>query len=120
MGAFVFFFLIDMTLAVLVFILPLGRIHRRLVEEKERINAENDQRLEQAFRTLHRRSDEGDWKDMGDFRHSIASLMDFRHEIKSISTWPWESATLRSFLTALLLPVALWLIQQGLSRLLVR
>ncbi|HMK07448.1 MAG TPA: hypothetical protein VK449_00280, partial [Anaerolineales bacterium] len=119
-GAFLFFLLIDVTLAVLAFMLPLGRIHRRLVEEKERINAENDGRLEQALRTLHRRSDEGDWKDMGEFRHSIASLLDFRHEIKSISTWPWETATLRSFLTALLLPIALWLVQQGLSRLLAR
>jgi hypothetical protein len=117
-GAFMFFFLIDAALAGLAFVLPLGRIHRRLVQEKERVNAENDRRLEQALRTLHRRSDEGDWNGMADFRHSIASLLDFRHEIKSISTWPWETATLRSFLSALLLPVVLWLIQQGLSRLL--
>jgi uncharacterized membrane protein HdeD (DUF308 family) len=117
-GPFLFFFLIDMSLAVLVFLLPLRRMHRRLAQEKERLNAENGLRLEQALRTLHRRSDEGDWNDMAGFRDSIASLLEYRREIKSISTWPWESATLRGFLTALFLPIVLWLIQQGLSRML--
>lgn len=113
---FVFFTLINLTLAVMAFILPLGGIHRKLEAAKRREAAENDRRLEEAYRELHRRADRLELAGMSDFHHEIEALVEFRREIKALSTWPWGPGTLRNFITALLLPIVLWVIQQLLQR----
>jgi Xaa-Pro aminopeptidase len=41
-------------------------------------------------------------------------------EIKKLPTWPWETGTLRNFITALLIPLTAWGIQQVLLRTVVR
>jgi len=115
-GSFFFFTSINLTLAVLAFILPLGGIHRKLEGAKESASWENDRRLDEAYRALHERNDRKDFAGMADFHHSIEALLAFRTEIKSISTWPWGPGTLRSFITALLLPIVLWVAQQLISR----
>ncbi len=101
---------------MLAFLLPLGGIHGRLVEAKELAARENDRRLEQAYKELHDRADRGDLKGMVEFHHAIQALMEFRTELKTVSTWPWSPGTLRSFITALLLPIVLWGLQQVISR----
>lgn len=117
-GIFAFFLLFNGVTAVTAFIFPLGGIHERLHQEKERVGAENDVRLERAFRELHVRVDRGDLAGMTEFRGSISSMLDFRNEIRSVSTWPWGPGTLRNFLSALLLPIGLFLLQAFLSKLL--
>lgn len=115
---FLFFTAQEFALAVLSFIWPLWGIHRRLEQEKERVAEENSRRLEQAYRGLHARLDRGDLTEMTEFWHSISAMLDFRNEIRAVSTWPWKAGTLRSFLSALLLPIALFLLQELLSRVL--
>ena len=102
------------SLAIASFIWPLGGMHAKLQEEKERMNDENDQRLHTAYQELHQRMDQKNTAGMGDFRSGLSALIDLRQEIKKISTWPWDSATLRTFITALFVPLAVWLIQQFL------
>jgi preprotein translocase subunit SecE len=46
----------------------------------------------------------------------VGALMQFRREINQISTWPWKPQTLRSFITAISLPIVIWLIQQYLGQ----
>jgi hypothetical protein len=45
----------------------------------------------------------------------LESLLFERKMIGEISTWPWQSATVRGVLTALLLPLLLLVIQQWLE-----
>ncbi len=104
----------SMTLAIASFIWPLGSMHAKLQEEKERMNDENDQRLNKAYKELHQRMDQNNTVGMGDFRSGLSALLDLRQEIKKISTWPWDSSTLRTFITALFVPLTVWLIQQVL------
>jgi hypothetical protein len=47
---------------------------------------------------------------------AIQALMEFRTELKGVSTWPWSPGTLRNFITALLLPIVLWGLQQVITR----
>jgi len=115
-GGFLFFTSINLSLAILAFILPLGGIHRKLEDAKERTSRENDYRLDEAYRALHARNDRKDFAGMADFHHSIEALLQFRAEIKNLSTWPWGPGTLRSFITALLLPIVLLVTQQLISR----
>jgi hypothetical protein len=107
---------LDLPLAVAAFIWPLGGIHKKLQEEKERVNDENDQRLYRAYKELHQRIDRKNTVGMGDFRSGLSALLDLRQEIKNISTWPWDSATLRTFIAALFVPLTVWLVQQVLLR----
>lgn len=115
LGTFAFFLLFNGVLALTAFIFPLGGIHERLRHEKEQVGVENDLRLERAFRELHVRVDRGDLAGMTEFRGSISSMLDFRNEIRAVSTWPWGPGTLRNFLSALLLPIVLFLLQAFLA-----
>lgn len=114
-----FFIVLNTTLAILCFFWPLWGIHQRLVLEKQTLAEENNRRLEHGLAELHRRMDEDDFKEMGDFRNGLSGLLTFRDEIKKLSTWPWQPTTFRGVLSAIFLPIMLWLLQEVLSRLLV-
>lgn len=107
---------ISTVLALASFILPLGRLHARVQTEKERVSHENNQNLKKAYLELQDRINQKNTTGMADFRSGLLALLDLRQEIKKIPTWPWDSATLRGFITALFVPLAVWLIQQVLIR----
>lgn len=115
-----FYFFLNGGIAVLAFVLPLWGMHVRLVAEKERVSDENNRRLEDAFWGLQSRMDKGKLADIAQFRNGISALMDFRTEIKKIATWPWDTGTLRTFLTALFVPLTVWVVQQLLLRAVVK
>jgi hypothetical protein len=106
----------NLLVALAAFIWPLGGVHAKLLEEKERINGENDRRIQEAYQDLHKRMDQKKIAGLGDFRNGLSAMLDLRQEIKKISTWPWDTATLRAFITALFVPLSVWLIQQALLR----
>ena len=112
MGLFVFMVL----LAAATFVLPLLGMHRRMDEEKGRLEAEANQRLEAAIAELHRRVDAFDLTDMTELYRAIGGLEIERDVLAKLPTWPWEPGTLRVVISPLLLPVAVWLIQRLLAR----
>ncbi|MFQ5811658.1 MAG: hypothetical protein ACE5I2_00460 [Anaerolineae bacterium] len=103
-------------LAVVTFVLPLLGMHRRMVEEKARLEAEANHRLEAAIAELHRRVDDAEFNDMTELYRAIAGLEIERDVLARISTWPWQPGTLRIMISPVLLPVAVWLIQRLLER----
>jgi hypothetical protein len=113
---FAFFAGINVVVAIGAFIYPLLGIHRRLGAAQDAMAAANDDRLEAAYAELHRRVDEGREAGMAELHHEIQALLEFRREIQGTSTWPWNPGTLRAFVSALLLPIVLWGLQQVLAR----
>jgi hypothetical protein len=105
-------------LAVLAFVGPLVGIHRLLVTEKERLLDESADRLKLALAELHRRVEQLDLREMDALNKAIASLEIERNILGRIPTWPWQPETLRTFIVALLLPLALWMAQALLGRVL--
>ncbi len=105
-----------MLLAAVTFVLPLRGMHRRMVEEKGRLESEANRRLETAIAELHRRVDTMDLTEMSELYRAISSLEIERDMLAKISTWPWQPGTLRVALSPVLLPVAVWLIQRLLER----
>jgi hypothetical protein len=103
-------------LALVVFAWPLLGAHRLLVREKERMLDEASLRFEAAIVELHRRLDEGQLEDMDNLNKAIASLEIERNIWNRIPTWPWEPETLRLLITALALPLGLWIIQYLLQQ----
>jgi hypothetical protein len=105
-------------LALIVFIWPLLGIHRLLVEEKTRLRGEAALRFEAAIAELHQCVDSGNLEGMDDLNKAIDSLEIERKALQEIPTWPWQPETVRLLVTALALPLGLWIIQFILQRLL--
>lgn len=114
---FLFFGSINLGIAIAAFIFPLLGFHERLQVEKEKAKGANNRRLEIAQARLYQLVDR-DGKGITETKNAISGLLDLRHELERISTWPWNTATLTTFVSALFLPLVIWLVQQLLSRIL--
>jgi hypothetical protein len=53
-----------------------------------------------------------------DLKKLIAALEIEEEALNNVSTWPWQPETVRYLMTALLLPLVLWLAQFFLQRVL--
>jgi hypothetical protein len=104
-------------LALAAFILPLVGVHRVLAGEKERLLEGIADRLHDAGEELHRRIETGRYRGMDELNKALAGLEIQRNMIAAMPTWPWHPETLRTLLIALLLPLAVWVTQELLQRL---
>ena len=105
-------------LALVSFVWPLLGLHRLLVEEKGRLLDEASLRLEAAIVELHQQMDSGRLEGMEDLNNAMANLEIEQNALNAIPTWPWQPETVRLLVTALALPLGLWIAQFVLQRLL--
>ncbi|MEJ2757604.1 MAG: hypothetical protein P8046_03890 [Anaerolineales bacterium] len=102
--------------ALLMFYLPLGGMHNRLVREKEALQAEVGDRIKSILREIHRAA-----LDRKDFEHTGAMisvhtvLLKEKEAIDSLNTWPRRPGTFRGLLSALLLPVVLSILRDVIT-----
>ncbi|UCC62714.1 MAG: hypothetical protein JSV36_18490 [Anaerolineae bacterium] len=109
--AFTFLFTV---LALAAFAWPLLGTRRLMAKEKRQMLDQVSLRLEAAFVELHQRVDKGKLE-VDDLAKVISLLETERDMLKGISTWPWQPETLRYLVTALVLPLLLWIIQYVLQ-----
>lgn len=109
-------FFLQMLLSLLAFVLPLWQTHQRLVVEKQRLLGEVGQRMQTTLQQMHRYLDEFDAQTLTGLKTALESLLLERKVIEEIPTWPWQPGTLKALLTALFLPLLLFLAQLGLER----
>jgi hypothetical protein len=105
-------------LGVAAFVLPLTGIHRLLVLEKERLLDENSARIQSTVERLHYALQARTLRGMDEFEMALSSLEREHTVITRIPTWPWQPGMVRGMVAALLLPIAIWLIQYVLQRVL--
>lgn len=110
--------LFAMVTAVACFILPLREMHNRIVDEKSRLLGIVNQRFEQLTARVHQAIDANEFQPMDNWNKALTNLVIERDTLDKIPTWPWERGTLTGFLTALILPIVLWLITRVLERVL--
>jgi hypothetical protein len=103
-------------IAIASFVLPLRGIHLRIAAEKSRAVAEVTSRFEALIVRLHERVDQEILGDADKLNMQIASLAAEREELSRIPAWPWDTGTLTGFVSALVVPVLLWLITHALER----
>jgi hypothetical protein len=103
--------------AVAAFVLPLRGMHRRLVEEKAQLETRIADGLEVAHGELQERLRERDFENVDGLEKVISSLLNLRAVARKLSTWPWQTETLRGFLSALFIPILVWMITTALERL---
>lgn len=103
-------------LAAVAFVAPLWGAHRLMAQEKARELDAIGARVEKSIRSLRDRVDEGDLAGMSDLKDALDGLLVARKELASISTWPWQRETLGGVVTAVIAPLAIWLITQAIER----
>jgi hypothetical protein len=108
--------MVILLLAFLTFIWPQLGIHGLQVAEKDRLIEEANQRFEATILELHKRVDAGKLEKIGELSTTLSALEKELTALKKIPTWPWQPETVRWLVTALVLPLGLWIIQVVLQR----
>ena len=102
-------------LALAAFIWPLLGVHRLLAAEKVRLLDETALHFEAAIAGLHQGLNEANLSKVEEMNKAMASLEIEQRAISKIPTWPWQPGTVRWLVTALVLPLVLWMIQYALQ-----
>lgn len=102
--------------AIVIFAVPVMGMRDRLIEEKKRVLRETVDLLQSTSDELERKVRGGDYQDLQGMETAIKALMRKREMVEKISTWPWDTATIRGFGSTLLLPILLWLVTRLLGR----
>jgi len=72
--------------------------------------------LKLTLAELHRHLNTGETQNMADLNHTLSSLVVEENTLAKIPTWPWHPETVRWLATAILLPLAIWLVNFVLQR----
>jgi hypothetical protein len=105
-------------LAITAFIFPLWFVHRRLVAEKRRLLAENHHRVGAILDQYHSHLDGNILTEANQLGPALAGLNTERAFLNAIPTWPWRTGTLTGFLSAIVLPIILFLVQLFIRKML--
>jgi hypothetical protein len=111
-----FLLIAQVGLAITAFVLPLRVVHHELVLEKRRLLAEHQRRVESALNRLHHSLEEDQLGDMLQLNNAINGLNSEHEILNKIPTWPWRAGMLKDFLSIVVLPIILFLVQLGLGR----
>ena len=103
--------ILQVVLALAAFALPLRVVNQRLVAEKRRLLAELDQRVKTLLGRLHRCLDDNELDEVNQLNSAITGLTVERDILAKISTWPWRAGLLTGFLSIVVLPIIIFLIQ---------
>ncbi|NIM93672.1 MAG: hypothetical protein GTO18_08165 [Anaerolineales bacterium] len=99
------------------FILPLRGINQRLVSEKKNILREIHLRIKKVYARIDSDVDNDELDEMDRLDKTTLNLERQKAFVEKIPTWPWQPATIRGYLSAMFLPILIWIIQQVLERL---
>lgn len=94
---------------IVTFVAPLWGIHDRLVHEKEQLLADAERRLGKVGEEMDRRIDAGAFGTTKEITETLAGATVLRERVARLPTWPWPPQVLRGFLSALLIPVAVYI-----------
>lgn len=97
------------------FLVPQLVLSRRMVREKERLLNDVSLRLQRTFNNLQDVIDAERFEAIDPLRGAIETLLTQRRYIEGIPIFPWRLGTFRVTVTAVVLPVVVWIIQQILD-----
>jgi len=103
---------VPVAIAVVTFLVPLYGTHGRLVEEKQRLEADADTRLRGLVAEINQFIDSRRLGEVEPLNKALGAVIQQRDLVSRLSTWPWSTGTARALITAILLPVLLFVIQR--------
>lgn len=101
--------------AAVAFVVPLRGIHSRLAVEKQGLQRDLGRRVSVSVEAMARGTS-ADAATLEEHHRMLSSLVTARDVVDRVPTWPWRTGALTGFLSAVLLPLVLFIVQQALSR----
>ena len=101
---------VSVGLAIACFALPLWGIHGRLVEAKAALVRGASIRAQALHEALYLKVDGADLSGVKDLSDALGGVKTASERIERLPTWPWPPQVLRGFISAILLPVVVFLI----------
>lgn len=102
-------------IAAVVFLVPMLGMHGRLEAEKDRLDSTADGRMRALIGELNEAIDARATDRVDALDRTMSALRHEREILARLPTWPWSTGTIRGFGSALLLPIALFLVQRYLG-----
>lgn len=102
--------------ATAAFVVPLLGMHRRLTAEKKDLEWQVGQRLQAAISEIHHAADAHDLSQADGLSKQLNSLIAENEMVAKLPTWPWHPGTVGVFVSAILLPVGLYIVTRLLQR----
>lgn len=102
--------------AGLIFMAPLIGLRNRLIKEKVQRLDEISGLLQLTFEQVHDKVRNHTDIDIAEANSTMSALIEERALIEKVSTWPWDTGTIRGFASTLLLPIVLWAITRVLEK----
>ncbi len=109
--------LVFQVLAAAVFVVPLLGVHQLLIDDKSRRVQIASKKLEIILEEVHRKIDIGNTDGIDGQQKSLALIQTELTTIEKAPTWPWHPETMRVVISAVFLPMLIWLAQRLLGRL---
>jgi hypothetical protein len=111
LGALVF----SVVVGIATFVVPLWGIHDRLVDEKAILVREVEDRVGRVAAEMYRRIDAGDFDGSKTTSDALGGMTMLRERIERLPTWPWPPQLLRGFISALVLPLVIYVLTRLVS-----
>lgn len=108
--------MLAVVISILIFILPLIGMRNRLIAEKNQRLEEISELLQLTIDKIHGKVRDQTDTDIGEAKATMGALIEERALFEKVSTWPWNTGTLRGFASTLLLPIVLWVITRLLEQ----
>lgn len=103
-------------IAFAAFVAPLTGAHARLEAQRDRLQDATEQRVRGLLGDLDRDVDARDLSRVDGYQKALTAVLVERDILAKLPTWPWSTATLRGFVSTILLPLGLFVLQQVLGR----
>lgn len=103
--------------ALAIFVLPLRGMQRRIRAEKRRLEDDAGRRLERVTEEISRRVDAGDFAGAAALQPTLNIVVAQRDLVRQLPTLPWQPGTARGLLTAVVLPLVMFVVTRLLGRL---
>jgi hypothetical protein len=100
---------------IATFVVPLWGIHERLVDEKAILVRGVEDRVGRIATEMYRRIDAGEFDGSKVMSDALAGVTTLRDRIQRLPTWPWPPQLLRGFVSALILPLVIYVLTRLVS-----
>ncbi|MEW5990848.1 MAG: hypothetical protein AB1736_05810 [Chloroflexota bacterium] len=107
-----------MLFSIAAFVAPLWGIHTRLAGAKDELSLDVERRVSRVAAELYGRIDAGDFASTPALNDTLTGLMTLRHRVSRVPTWPWPPQLFRGFVSALLLPIVVFVASRLIDSLL--
>jgi hypothetical protein len=105
----------SLVVGIATFVVPLWGIHERLADEKAILVRGVEDRVGRMGTEMYRRIDAGEFDGSKVISEALAGMTPLRDRIQRLPTWPWPPQLLRGFVSALVLPLVIYVLTRLVS-----